>query len=43
LLADPDLRAKMGDAGFDALASRHGAVRETLDLIGRYLHPSRGA
>ena len=42
LLADPDLRAKMGDAGFDALASRHGAVRETLDLIGRYLRPGVG-
>jgi 3-deoxy-D-manno-octulosonic-acid transferase len=39
LLADPGLRAKMGDAGFDALASRQGAVRETLDLIDRYLHP----
>ncbi|PYM93295.1 MAG: 3-deoxy-D-manno-octulosonic acid transferase [Candidatus Rokuibacteriota bacterium] len=43
LLADPDLRAKMGDAGFEALASRHGAVRETLDLIGRYLQPGIGA
>jgi 3-deoxy-D-manno-octulosonic-acid transferase len=39
LLADPDLRAKLGDVGYDALASRHGAVRETLDLIGRYLYP----
>ena len=39
LLADPDLRAKLGDAGYEAVASRHGAVRETLDLIGRYLYP----
>ena len=39
LLADPDLRLKLGDAGFEAVASRHGAVRETLDLVGRYLYP----
>src|SRR2546425_566192 len=39
LLADPDLRAKLGNAGYEAVASRHGAVRETLDLIGRYLYP----
>ena len=39
LLADPDLRAKLGDAGYEAVASRHGAVRETLELIGRYLYP----
>ena len=39
LLADPDLRLKLGDAGHEAVASRHGAVRETLDLIGRYLYP----
>jgi 3-deoxy-D-manno-octulosonic-acid transferase len=38
-LADPDLRAKLGDAGHEAVASRHGAVRETLDLVGRYLYP----
>jgi hypothetical protein len=30
---------KLGDAGHEAIASRHGAVRETLDLIGRYLYP----
>ena len=42
LLADPDLRAKMGDAGCDAVASRHGAVQETLDLIGRFLRPGAG-
>jgi 3-deoxy-D-manno-octulosonic-acid transferase len=43
LLADPDLRAKLGDAGYEAVASRHGAVRETLDLIGRYLYPGAGS
>jgi len=42
LLADPALRAKMGDAGFDAVASRHGAVGETLALVSRFLL-SRGA
>ena len=40
LVADPDLCAKMGQAGFDAVASRHGAVRETLDLVARFLQPS---
>ena len=39
LLADQDLRLKLGDAGFEAVASRHGAVRETLELVGRYLYP----
>jgi 3-deoxy-D-manno-octulosonic-acid transferase len=39
LLADEDLRLKLGDAGFEAVASRHGAVRETLDLVRRYLYP----
>jgi 3-deoxy-D-manno-octulosonic-acid transferase len=39
LLSDPALRTKMGDAGFQALASRHGAVRETLDLVSRFLRP----
>src|SRR5207249_69131 len=43
LLADPDLRLKLGDAGFEAVASRHGAVRETLDLVGRYLYPEARA
>jgi len=38
LLVDQDLRAKMGDAGYEAVASRHGAVRETLELVGRYLY-----
>jgi 3-deoxy-D-manno-octulosonic-acid transferase len=40
LLADPALRAKMGDAGFDAVASRHGAVGETLALVSRFLVPA---
>ncbi len=39
LLADPELRLKLGAAGHEAVASRHGAVRETLDLVGRYLYP----
>jgi 3-deoxy-D-manno-octulosonic-acid transferase len=39
LVADPDLSAKMGQAGFEAVASRHGAVRETLDLVARFLQP----
>jgi 3-deoxy-D-manno-octulosonic-acid transferase len=39
LLADPDLRAKLGEAGYETVASRHGAVRETLDLVGRFLSP----
>jgi len=39
LLADPDLRAKLGDAAYEAAASRHGAVRETLDLVARFLYP----
>lgn len=39
LLADPELRRKLGDAGYEAVASRHGAVRETLDLIARFLLP----
>src|SRR5262249_49579400 len=39
LLADPDLRAKLGNAGYEAVAARHGAVRETLDLVGRFLYP----
>ncbi|PYN37007.1 MAG: 3-deoxy-D-manno-octulosonic acid transferase [Candidatus Rokuibacteriota bacterium] len=43
LLADQDLRLKLGDAGYEAVASRHGAVRETLDLVGRYLYPGARA
>jgi 3-deoxy-D-manno-octulosonic-acid transferase len=40
LVADPDLAAKMGRAAYDAVASRNGAVRETLDLIARFLAPA---
>ncbi len=43
LLADGDHRLKLGDAGYEAVASRHGAVRETLDLVGRYLYPGARA
>jgi len=39
LLADAGLRAKTGEAGYGAVASRHGAVRETLELVGRFLAP----
>jgi 3-deoxy-D-manno-octulosonic-acid transferase len=39
LLADAPLRAKMGEAGYEAVATRHGAVRETLELVGRFLVP----
>lgn len=42
LLADPERAAAMGNAGHEAVASRHGAVRETLDLVARFLLP-RGA
>jgi 3-deoxy-D-manno-octulosonic-acid transferase len=39
LLADPALRDKIGTAGQEAAASRHGAVRATLDLVERFLRP----
>ncbi len=37
LLRDPGLRARMGDAAFEAVASHQGAVLETLELIERFL------
>ncbi len=37
LLQDPDLRGKMGEAGFAAVAARQGALAETLALIERHL------
>jgi 3-deoxy-D-manno-octulosonic-acid transferase len=37
LLDDPGLRTKMGTLAFEAVASRHGAVAATLDLIARFL------
>jgi 3-deoxy-D-manno-octulosonic-acid transferase len=39
LLADPALGVARGAAGYAAVASRHGAVRETLELVSRFLHP----
>lgn len=40
LLSDPGLCDTVGSAGYDAVASRSGAVRETLQLVGRFLHPA---
>lgn len=37
LLADPTLRASMGEAAFEAVSSHQGAVLETLELIERFL------
>jgi 3-deoxy-D-manno-octulosonic-acid transferase len=39
LLGDATLRAQMGAAGYEAVAARHGAVRETLALVSRFLVP----
>ncbi len=39
LLADPEGRARWGASGYAAVAARHGAVRETLGLIDRFLMP----
>jgi spore maturation protein CgeB len=39
LLSDPALRVKLGEAGYQAVASRHGAVRETLELVSHFLLP----
>ena len=41
LLADPGLRARMGEAGFHAVETRRGAVADTLELIQRYLMDHR--
>lgn len=38
LLGDEVLRARMGAAGAEVVARRQGAVRETLDLVERFLH-----
>jgi 3-deoxy-D-manno-octulosonic-acid transferase len=43
LLGDAALRARRGAAAREAAASRHGALRSTLDLLARYLHPAAGA
>lgn len=40
LLADSTLRQSMGDAAFEAVSGRQGAVRETLELIERFLLPA---
>ncbi len=37
LLSDPARRAAMGEAAFEAVVGRQGAVRETLELIERFL------
>jgi 3-deoxy-D-manno-octulosonic-acid transferase len=39
LLAEPELARQMGEAAYEAVASRQGAVSATLDLVERYLHP----
>ncbi|MBI3625830.1 MAG: 3-deoxy-D-manno-octulosonic acid transferase [Candidatus Rokubacteria bacterium] len=40
LLRDPGLRASMGEAAFEAVAGRQGALRHTLELIERFLSPA---
>jgi 3-deoxy-D-manno-octulosonic-acid transferase len=40
LLDDPDARRARGEAAFQAAASRSGAVKETLELIERFLVPA---
>lgn len=37
LLESPELRRRMGEAGFAAVAARQGAVKRTLDLVERLL------
>lgn len=37
LLESAGLRRRMGEAGFAAVAARQGAVKETLDLVERFL------
>jgi hypothetical protein len=39
LLADPALASQRGEAAFAAVATQHGAVRQTLDLVARLLVP----
>jgi 3-deoxy-D-manno-octulosonic-acid transferase len=43
LLSDPVRARAMGEAGQAAVNARHGAVRETLDLVARFLLPSERA
>ena len=43
LLGDADLRRRMGEAAFQAVVGRQGAVKHTLELVERYLmEPARG-
>lgn len=39
LLEDSELRGRMGEAAGTTFAGRQGAVRETLELVGRHLWP----
>ena len=43
LLGDHALRERLGAAGYEAVVSRHGAVRETLGLLTRLVTPETGA
>jgi 3-deoxy-D-manno-octulosonic-acid transferase len=43
LLTDSPLRERLGAAGRQAVASRHGAVAETLELVTRFLAPPERA
>ncbi|MBI2524921.1 MAG: 3-deoxy-D-manno-octulosonic acid transferase [Candidatus Rokubacteria bacterium] len=43
LLDDPGLAKSMGEAAFQAVVGRQGAVQATLDLIARYLYPKPSA
>jgi 3-deoxy-D-manno-octulosonic-acid transferase len=43
LLDDADLRQRIGEAGFQAIVGRQGAVKHTLELVERYLmEPAHG-
>lgn len=43
LLGDPELRRRMGEAAFQAVVGRQGAVKHTLELVERFLmEPARG-
>jgi 3-deoxy-D-manno-octulosonic-acid transferase len=43
LLGDPARAERMGHAGYEAVAARHGAVKHTLELVGRFLLPPETA
>jgi len=43
LLADAELRERLGAAGHAAVVSRHGAVRETMELLTRLVTGEAGA